>query len=361
MTQHNLSSASGGVQLHITRFEGQALQLRWAWPSDLNKVDLATVLNKLGLPAQAVEEAHHVSFHLAPHQSASSVAVSHNCSQLRCSVNGQKLASNQLVWLQQGDVLDVGLCRLALEATQDSAAAPAPAIDDVDLTSLASGVQARSSVDRLLDAPDAFDDLLQATPWRTAAAATDGPAPKVQAQTPSHTPAPTRAQGAHAAKRFEPTAKTPVTDIADGLKPKTPDDPLGQWHTQYLRRLQSPNEALHQGEWVGLSEQQQNSHADALEDLMQQSKAGPDLSALLGQDTHINTVLVQLDAHGVNDLFEPPESVNVLHLFAPEGWSAADQSAQVPLLSRQEHHGMALDSAVPLNAPLPPISGKQDT
>jgi hypothetical protein len=355
MTDHFQSSASGGLQLHITRFEGQALQLRWAWPSKLNKVDLATVLDTLGLAPQAVEEAHHVSFHLAPHQSAASLAVSHNCSQLRCSINGQKLATNHLVWLQQGDVLDVGLCRLALEATQDPAPAPAPKIDDVDLTRLASGVQARSSVDRLLDAPDAFDDLLHATPWRTAPAATDELAPQVQVHAPTQLP------GAHAAKRREPLAQTPVTDIADGLKPKTLDDPLGQWHTQFLRRLQSPNEALSQGEWVGLSEQQQNSHADALEDLMQQSQTGPDLSALLGQDTHINTVLVQLDAHGVNDLFEPPESVNVLHLFAPEGWSAADQSAQVPLLSRQEHHGMALDSAVPLNAPYPPISGKQDT
>jgi hypothetical protein len=353
MTQYFQSSASGGVQLHINRFEGQALQLRWAWPSNLKKVDLATVLDKLGLPVQAVEEAHCVSFHLAPHPSASSMAVSHNCTQLRCSINGQKLATNHLVWLQQGDVLDVGLCRLALEATQDNAPAPAPKIDDVDLTSLASGVQARSAVDRLLDAPGAFDDLLHATPWHTAAADTLGPAPKGQLQT--------QPLVAHEAKRFEPAAQPPVTDIADGLKPKTQDDPFGQWHTQYLRRLQSPNEALHQGEWVGLSEQQQNKHTDVLEDLMQQSKAGPDLSALLGEGTHINTVMLQLDEHGVNNLLDPPENVNVLHLFAPEGWSAADQSAQVPLLSRQEHHGMALDSAAHLNAATQSISGKQDT
>ena len=354
MTQYSTSTTScEGLQLHITRFEGQELQLRWPWPPNLIQVDLATVLDKLGLPEQAVEEAHLVSFHVARNHSAQSMAVTHNCVQLRFSINGQKLTSGHLVWLQQGDVLDVGLCRMALEATQNNAQAPAPKIDDVDLTTLASGVQARTSVDRLLDAADAFDDLLRATPWRTAAAALDGSTPKVPAQT--------KPQMAHEVKRLELPAPTQVTDIADGLRPKTQDDPLGQWHTQYLRRLQSPNEALHQGEWVGLSEQQQNNHANALEDLMQQSNAGPDLSALLGQGIHINTVMLQLDEHGVNNLLDPPESVNVLHLFAPKGWSATDQSAQVPLLSRQEHHGMALDSAVPLNASTKTISGKQDT
>lgn len=359
MTASDLSTqAMPALQWFITRFEGQALQLCWSWPQAPLQVDLGSILESLDLPLQPHEQERLVRFHREQGPQMLSLAMEHSCTQLRCSLNGQALAAGEWVYLHRGDVLEVGLCRLEL----DQAAPvhrPREPLEDVDLTQLAPADSSRASVDKMLTPSDAFDDLLAATPWQSLQA--QGMQPERAAGValdakPRSQPLPM--PGADSAVSGHSSESSQA--LSDGLMVPEHDDLLRQWHTQFLRRLQSPHDSLPQVKWVGVTRQHQGHQGDVWGRLLQDN-ANPDLSALLGQDAHISNVLAQLDDHGHSDWLDPPASVNVMHLFAPEGWTPAEASAQVPLLTRQEHHGMALDSALPLSDTTTRPSGKQDS
>lgn len=320
-------SLQTGVLWRLTRCQGQALDLSWPWPDGQDRVCLSALLEDLALPLQPLADEAQVRFHRAWGLEASAVAVEHRCQELRCSLNGQWLPPQQLVWLQQGDVLDVGLYRLELDGRQPDADTPAsplacdPAaaapLADLDLTRLADAPH-RQGPPLLLPASAAPASLVDLLGRQDGQPADD---PAIAAMTA----APARRE----------------------------DELLDQWHQRYLQRLQSPEAALRDDEdWAHLSLEEVTHRVDAFDQLKEADGAKSPLAHLLGQNDSIEAVLSQLDAHGPVDLFAQGEPPNVLHLFAPAGWAAAQRHERLPSLTRLEHHGISLDSAVPLGTEL---------
>lgn len=334
-----------GLVWHVTRCQGRELDMPWRWPDGCEQALLSTLLDDLRLPLQPSADETRVHLHRTPGALSGSVAVAHHCVELRCSVNGIQLAPRVMAWLQQGDVLDVGLYRLELrwelqggdvvpsqgsegafnEPTKDTRQASAA---DVDLTLLAAGLRA-DGVSPLLShlaAPDGVEDLLGRPDWSSA----DSGEPALGA-----------------------TGAVPLPEaVSDALAPEQAEHALlNHWHARYMLRLRSPDAVLDDVEgWAHLSPQDIADNADALEDLKARTDPTAELSSLLGHSTHIDTVLSQLDPHGPHDLFEHPEPQSVLHLFAPEGWTPAHQGGVLPSLTRLEHHGISLDSALSIRS-----------
>lgn len=337
---------STGLQVHLTRWEGQVLALGCAWPAGQTRVDLGSLLQALDLSEEARQEVQHCRLH-RPEAGAERIGFEHACSVLRCSLNGQVLPAQQLVWLQEGDVLDVGLMRLELRTTPlartASAAAEAPD-EALDLRSLAN--EPRHAFDRLAPqrAPDAIDDLLRHTPTEVL----DCLAATIPVEASS-----AQSEGQEAAKG----SSAGGADVAlQALPSDAGEDPLNVWHARYLQRLQSPMTPLAETDWHQTQSRQRLSGHDPMAELMAQADDGLPLAGLLGQSEHISTVLAQLDDRDSSQLLSDPENTNVMHLFAPAGWQEPD-AAQVPLLTRQEHHGLALDSALALTeTPISPNS-----
>ena len=312
--------AKPALQVHLTRWQGQALALCWHWPHGQRHVDLSSVLQALDLPMDADDEAQHCRLHLSEGGTVR-MGFEHACRLLRCSLNGRALPASELVWLQEDDVLDIGLLRLewrcGVEATPPRQTGHE--IDEaLDLRTLADGTRSAFNDLAAQRAPDALDDLLRSTP--------SDPLASLATQAPG-------------------MAQQPL----DVLQPPDKGDPLSQWHAHYLQRLQSPAAALAETDWHLTQSRHNRSSQDPMADLMAKAQDGLPLAGLLGQSEHISAVLAQLDDHGTNPLLSEPEEVHVMHLFAPPGWQAPD-SAQVPLLTRQEHHGISLDSAIALPA-----------
>lgn len=309
-------------QVCVTRCEGLVLAQCWRWPEQEARVDLSRVLADLALQVADAQEMLDCQLELTAHPML--IALRQSSQHLRCSLNGQAVEAGQLVLLQDGDVLEAGLCRFEIKPANWQAQPTTPSIDAwTDLTQLA------PTVPETVAAPDALDDLLENThraDESLAASRTPTAAPMVRPATTVDDP-------------------SPQTD-ATGANNDAAQHSLQAWHALYLRRLESPQEAMGTDGWAGVATQQSHSTQDVLDMLMQQANEGPDLAALLGENAHISSVLAQLDAHGEKALLTPDEPVNVMHLFAPEGWQAPSMQGRVPLLNRQEHHGMALDSVL---------------
>lgn len=323
---HEADTTSGWV-LHISHCAGTPVDLRWAWPADLTQCDLAQVLSNLDLAAPDRDDMAHGHFELSTGPGPQALAWQHACRVLRCSLNARVLPAGQRVWLQEGDVLEVGLCRMVLQHGAERVA-PAQALLPVELTALAApGMDAGA-------APDALDDLLRSSRWadELVQAQASAEVPPLDADTPLSQLAPAEA-----------------TPPMDALVRDAPEHALQAWHSLYLRRLQAPQEVGTDTAWSGMAQRQEQAGGDPLDALMRQAGERGALSDLLGESVHISTVLAQLDASSGSDVLAPDAPVNVLHLFAPEGWQAPDLNERVPVLNRQEHHGIALDSALPLS------------
>lgn len=317
-------------QVCVTRCEGEVLAQCWHWPTPQTQVSLARVLVDLALQASDTQEMQHCMLELTAHPTL--IALRQGSQRLRCSLNGQTVETGQLVLLQDGDVLEVGLCRFEIRPAhwraqpQTQSQSEALSVDAwADLTQLAPDAMKTDAP------PDALDDLLRNTQradeWLAAERDAGRVSTVVQVDEPGQ-------------ERPGPSAPYAEADAPQKL--------LQAWHALYLRRLESPQEAMAADGWAGVSTQQNHASSDVLDMLMQQAGDGPSLATLLGENAHISSVLAQLDAQGETDLLTPDAPVNVMHLFAPEGWQAPDTQGRVPLLNRQEHHGMALDSVLPM-------------
>ena len=369
--------AALSLELVVTRFEGRELSLAWPWPEAQPQVDWASVLLALNLPSQMPQQEALVSFHRGLDPASPALGMEHHSALLQCSLNGQRLPADEWVALEQGDVIELGLFRIEPRwqgaAWAQPAQPAAQAWSDMDLTALASGPVGRSreSTMRLLAKPDAFDDLLQSSAWsegsdlpsELAATASSAPTP-APAPKPVAKPAPA-AMPASLSALSNPSpspslsASQPQWDAV--VAAPRDEDHLQRWNAQYLRRLQSPLEPLTHDDWAGMAKGSQGPRVDAMDALMQKANDGPEMPQLLGQSDQIGIVLAQLDEHGTSDVMEPPVHTDVMHLFAPAGWRPEQVKEPVPLLSRQEHHGMALDSAVPLQSPQPNNSGSSQS
>lgn len=301
--------------LHILRLQGQALNLVWPWPETSAQINLTQVFEAMALE---VDETTGQELERCILQNTTGpqggLSFSHHCLSLRCSHNGQTVPAGQRLWLQDDDRLEIGLCRLGIstpplarpEPTADvpspepgGIASPALAHEGMALEELeALGNTALQSIGELLGVP-----ALEAQQAESAAEADNS-------------------------------------------------DPLARWHRHYLHQLRFPHQPPDHTAWSldAASTTQPSGPAqamlDPLEQLIHAQMPELGLAEMLGQSQDIDTVLVTLGTQGEQDILSPPEPENVLHLFAPEHWQSPDERLDLPLLSRMEHHGIAIDSAI---------------
>lgn len=291
-------------KLRILRLNGQTLDLDWAWPADLQQVSLAQVFEALAL-AQEVDP--HTLLELgrcilwAAQSAEGPPSFSHACQLLRCSHNGQTLSANHRLHLQDDDQIEVGLCRFSVstphlhQAASAASATAAPSEVGPDWGALAG------------TSPQGIADLLGASVLES--------------------------------------------QMTEALAMADANDPLARWHQHYLRHLRFPHEQVQDGAWsAGTSAAAASSgkaHAwqDPFDTLIKEQQRA-NLSEMLGQGENIGAVLLTLDAQSDQDILSSPTPDNVLHLFAPEHWQAPNENQTLPLLSRIEHHGVALNSAI---------------
>lgn len=333
MTSTTQPAAHGVHFLCITHLEGRQLGLDWPGLSGRGHADFFQVLIETGLQPDPAVVADHSRCRFMRGGSAdtSGLAFAHTSQTLRCQLNGHSIGAGQQVWLQAGDVLEIGLCRSEIKS-QDLPAATVPlssgrSAEPMTAAALALDLRdlAASQPSAIHQAPDALLDLL--------GSGVDHDAPPAP---PARPPRPPSHAGTAPAEspRIEPVFE------------RVADEPLSQLHERYLRRLRSPFEQHAESAWSDLMLQGEQANSDPFDQLMEEADKGPDLDHLLGQSAHINAVLVQLDTTGELGILDPDHPESLLHLFAPPEWRAPDTAQALPLLSRQEHHGVALDSAI---------------
>lgn len=318
-------------RLWITRFQGQALALPWAWSATEPSVNLTELLTRSGQEGDKASLSDLASCRVGVvgEHSAARLAFEHSSRTLRCQHNARLLAPGQLAWLEPGDVLEVGLCRCEIRDIEDAntsagapgATAPEP-LPEVDLTAL-TALRPPS-----LDSPpgglmDLLGPELQSQPSEGLGSPASG--------MPRPIPAESDALG---------EANTELQTDADA------DEPLSQLHDKYLRRLNSPFTDPGEGTWTDLARDGQQANADPFDTLMVEAGDGRSLHAMLGLGERIDGVLAQLEQLGEANILSPEPAHKLLHLFAPAAWREAQAHQRLPQLSRQEHHGITLDSAL---------------
>ena len=313
--------APAGLHLRIIRCEGVALDAVWTWPSGLQQVPLQDVLASLfETPPPWLQEAAKI---VLLQDGMDIWQLRQDSELLLCSCNGRPVRTGQTLLLQHGDALELGLCHLEVKTESTPSPGEATALmPDFDWDQLVSrhGLQ---QVPAVRDAI-ASDEVAHLLPD-----ALDESSPQ-----PSKPSAPEQS--------IEPL----TVASAPALQPLTDADQAIQGlHAQYMQRLVDPWSQTDALAWQTMAVRQSGQASDPLQDIMDQAEQGPTMPQLLGQSVQIQSVLSQLDALSGSDILAPDPHVNVMRLFAPEGLRH-EPTHQVPSLNRQEHHGMALDSAM---------------
>lgn len=324
MTDQALST---GLRLRITHSRGVAVDAVWAWPAGRQQVPLQEVLAVLGESSQPwLQEAQKI---VVEHEGDDIWRLSQASDLLLCSCNGVPLRRGQTVLLQHLDALELGLCHLQVLTEPERRHGQNMAwVDDFEWSQLL----ARHGAGRAPSVPgaapaDAVMDLLQ-------------DALDVE-----------RSQLAPKITRLEPevSAAVPLDKTPQQTELSEAEQAFQGLHAQYLQRLMDPLSPLGLPSWQAMATHPSGQASDAFQDILDQAEQGPSMTQLLGQSVQIQSVMSQLDTLAGGDILEPDAHVSVLHLFAPEGLRDL-LTHQVPSLNRQEHHGMALDSAMAATA-----------
>ena len=314
---------AAGLRLHITHCQGISLDAVWTWPAGREQVSLQEVLAHWVDAAQPwLEEAQKVSLH---QESPQVWSLRQSSPLLLCSCNGQLLRVAETVLLHHNDALELGMCHLQVKTEPDKAPGLATTlVPDFEWDQLRSR-HAPHRVDLVQDAV-AADEVLHLL---------HDALEDVKPQVPSATDV--FAEPDESAQHSTPEVlKAPLTDA---------DQAIQGLHAQYLQKLTDPFGQADLPTWQAMAARSSGPVSDPFQDILDQAEQGPTMPQLLGQSVQIQSVLSQLDALNGSDILAPDAHVNVMRLFAPEGLRE-EPTHQVPSLNRQEHHGMALDSAM---------------
>lgn len=297
------ASIAGDMHICVTHLYGRTVDCNLLLPKQQKILELANLLADAGLEIYVWSETEQCRFHVLP-EHGSGLGFEHACCQLRCSLNGRNISKNEWSWLQDGDFLEIGLMRLQvrLVGTTNTARQKWKHDASFDLRHLA-----KVSVDELHVC--ALGGLI----------------------------------------RMEEDSRDTVS-----VEPGE-NDPLSQWNQRYLQRLKTPGAPFDEAKnWAVEKNVAKAKTQDPMGDLIALANQGPAIPEILGQSDHINSVLAVLDDSGGDPLSKPIEPDRVMHLFAPDGYRSPDVVFRLPALTRQEHHGMSLDSAIQTNSPKPP-------
>ncbi|PUE24045.1 TagK domain-containing protein [Limnohabitans sp. Jir72] len=321
-------SIPAGLRLRITHCRGVAVDAVWSWPVGRQQVSVQEVLAVLAeLSEPWLEEALKI---VVVQEGENVWRLSQASDLLLCSCNGVPLKVGQTVLLQHHDALELGLCHLqVLTEPERPHGVNTATVTDFEWGQLVT----RHGAGRAPSVPDAMPadsvmDLL-----------TDA----LDAARPQLAPQITQVQP-------QVRAAVPLDATPQQTEWSEAEQAFQGLHAQYLQRLMDPLSPMGLPSWQAMTTHQSGQASDAFQDIIDQAEQGPTMPQLLGQSVQIQSVMSQLDTLAEGDILEPDAHVSVLHLFAPEGLRDA-LTHQVPSLNRQEHHGMALDSAMAATAP----------
>ncbi len=312
-----------GLCLRITHCRGVAVDAVWSWPTGRQQVSVQEVLAVLDEPSESwLEEALKI---VVVQEGANVWRLSQASDLMLCTCNGVPLKAGQTVLLQHHDALELGLCHLqVLTEPEHPHGANTAWVADFEWGQLV----ARHGAGRAPSVPDAVpaDAVMDLLPD-----ALDAARPQLAPQITQVQP-----QVRVAVPLDSTPQQTGLTDVEQAFQ---------GLHAQYLQRLMDPLSPMGLPSWQAMATHQSGQASDPFQDILDQAEQGPTIPQLLGQSVQIQSVMSQLDALAEGDILEPEAHVSVLHLFAPEELRDA-VTHQVPSLNRQEHHGMALDSAM---------------
>ncbi len=314
--------------LYVLHWQGQNIEHAWTWPETMEEVHLDQLLHSAGLdmPKDMQADAQRWTLRRDLNEPANHWLLSHQCITLQCTHNGQILPRGQNVVLQDGDLFEAGLCRLGL--LYPSNRAPAQALDSAeeiqalhDLTSLAKHHAPAWVNDNTANPSD--NDLFELLGQEQPTSSQD--------------------KGGTAQAQAHPDGWHVGVDLTNG---GLQSDPILQsLHTAYLQYLQDPLSSSPQDDWEVIKALSQ-AQTDPLAELKERGQAKATLSDLLGLHDGIGQVFDKLQNQGPVDILSPAKPDNIVQLFAPKVWQS-NQQRQLPAVNQQDHHGLALDSAMP--------------
>jgi hypothetical protein len=320
--------------LYVLHWQGQNIEHAWTWPDTVQEVHLGELMHSAGvqLPQDMQADAQRWTLRRDLNNPDNHWQLSHQCITLQCTHNGQIFPRGQIVALQDGDLFEAGLCRLGLLYPPNRA--PVQALDPAD------PIQALQDLTNLAKhhAPAWFND--------NAAYPSDNDLFELLGQ---EQPTSSQDKGDTAHAQTQPDSWHVGVDLTNG---GLQHDPILQsLHTAYLQHLQDPLNSATQDDWEVIKALSQ-AQTDPLAELKIRGQAKATLSDLLGLHDGIEQVLDQLQTEGPVDILSPAKPDNVMQLFAPKVWQSTQQR-QLPAVNQQDHHGLALDSAMPWHSAQP--------
>lgn len=311
------------LRIHITHCQGVSIDEVWVWPAEREQVNLQEVLVPwVDGPEPWLDEAEKV---VLRQEGDAAWSLWQNSELLVCSRNGQLMLAGETVLLQHDDALELGMCALRIKTEPESPPREA--------TPLVPGFDWHQLVDR---------HVSSRLEWVQGAVADDAVLHLLHDAMDDSKLENARVPGL--SDVVEPITQVPPA-VLEPIDQTDEDQALQGLHVQYLKKLKDPLAQAQLPIWQAMAVRQTGLSNDPFQDILDQAEKGPTMPQLLGQSAQIQSVLSQLDTLATSDILTPDKHANVMRLFAPEG--LRDEPVyRVPSLNRQEHHGMALDSAM---------------
>lgn len=229
----------------------------------------------------------------------------------RLYVNGEVLPPNSRCLVHIGDILEIGLCRIAVEAADVSllpyATPPVPKIKETEESKNAEDIidwPAHLPLDDILPGGNIFDLV-------------------------------------HAVPLDEITSPPPASAAAAKASARKPADELSRLTQAYYQALRDPESNLTTAFGIEESAPAEQWRMPQLPDDDQELS----LEELTTGKLDIDTISERFNDMGTSEFLTPDPKEDVLWLFAPPG-EEPPAHRRPPPRSRQDHHVMTLDSGV---------------
>ncbi|WP_058643570.1 TagK domain-containing protein [Pseudacidovorax intermedius] len=326
---------------------------------------LVDLLHALGEPAHDAELALPGACHLRWNAAEDAWQWCDEGVALVCTLNGRRLRPGVLRSLVPGDILEVGLLRLAIERGEVWPAAVVPEawapmapqareapIDDsaFDLRDLAgTGQPGRRDFDSMHAADDAFG--LIGLDRRQAGRPDEVLASLLQHVQPDAAPA------------SEDTTPLPAPVAPVGGQPSL----LDRLHEEFVRVVRDPSQLAGQAVDSPVADPAGGTPVPSFDELRREARQFASLRDILEPRAEFDAFLEQFACPGQDALTDLGGREDVLRLFVPAA-SLRVHTAALPTLTRREHHAFSPDSPAAFDRataaqasrePLPPEGGRE--
>lgn len=365
------------MSLRVLQYRGMSSDITWHWLSQRwERIGLDLLLQKLGeLSPDILNAANRCNIVREGDSNLSTWWFFTSDTEYNCLFNSRLLAPAHRVRLSDGDEIELGMVRLAVEFPGvSSSRQTVPGIDDVDtvgkaLSSVAADpARLRSYAADVAEKPFSLTDLLTRhgraintlSPDAVSGAELETMFARIEG---SGSQTARTAISAHIDQRMEAALLTdpdveqdlPSDDeTVQEVSTQKTNDLLAQLHEQYLFRLHNPhvNQAQH---WSEVEQTRQSERYDEFANLKALSGTGS-VHEVLELPEIMSDLLESYSSFNDNNLLRDDAVDNIMQLLAPEEFKRRelcthqDTTADLPHLTRREHHDLSLDSSINMSS-----------